>query len=410
MMNFVRIALVFLLVQTPQARQQNAVVGAYVEGVVVDRVSGATLSGINVELSGIVGTKVETYSAITDKTGKFSFKNVVPASGYWLVASPHREDQSHMRAVFGQRGLTGPGTQIALKSGEQLKDVRLALFPTGTISGRVLNEKGNPAANQRVMAIGASYSGGPWARDSSDKYRVNTSTVAAAGSAQTNGHGEYRIAGLPPGQYYVSVGGSRNILNSPLVALTGAPGLLAPSNFAGYYGSTFFPGATNPWDAKPIDVRAGSTVDNRDIQIAPVRLRRIRGTVLDDASGTPVSSAQLLLVPRHAPPDSGATRALAINKGVFEIDSVLPGPYFIVAFANGKERTLLGRASVDMDRDNIDNVIVRVSSGLEVPAHIVFDRINGDRDAEILRPAFGFGPSRLRSPDSCKGLRRQPLR
>jgi len=108
-MNSLRIALVLLLLPPGVGQRQGAGgSGASVEGVVVDRLSGVALPGIVVELSGIVSTNVESYISTTDKSGKFILKNVLPGPGYWLTASPSGNDRSHMRTVYGQRGLNGP--------------------------------------------------------------------------------------------------------------------------------------------------------------------------------------------------------------------------------------------------------------------------------------------------------------
>jgi hypothetical protein len=73
-----------------------------VEGVVVDRVTSAAIPGVNLELTGIAGDRVLSYSGKTDAQGRFVFRSVAVSAGYWLIAN---HEDAHMQTVYGQQRL-----------------------------------------------------------------------------------------------------------------------------------------------------------------------------------------------------------------------------------------------------------------------------------------------------------------
>jgi hypothetical protein len=77
-------------------------------------------------------------------------------------------------------------------------------------------------------------------------------------SAVTNDLGEFRIYGLQPGEYYVSV-----TMRFPGGDVETPGSGSAPS---------YYPGTTNPGEARRIAVDFGQTVANADVQLSPVKL------------------------------------------------------------------------------------------------------------------------------------------
>jgi hypothetical protein len=67
--------------------------------------------------------------------------------GYWLVAS---HGEQHVRTIYQQRGLKCTGSQIAMASGQQVRDLRVTMVPTGRISGRVIDTNGSHVECRRT--------------------------------------------------------------------------------------------------------------------------------------------------------------------------------------------------------------------------------------------------------------------
>lgn len=90
-----------------------------------------------------------TYSIKTDSTGTFNLKGL-PASPYSLSAS---------RSDFLPYDKTTHSTGVSLAPGQQLKELRIRLTPTGSIAGRVLAQartEPSPSAEFRRVTMQSS--------------------------------------------------------------------------------------------------------------------------------------------------------------------------------------------------------------------------------------------------------------
>src|SRR6516225_10709287 len=156
-----------------------------IEGVVVKATTGDALKKAVLTL-----TKVEERNqpknATSDASGHFQLKNVEPGR-YHLYASRN----GYARREYGQRATHGSGTILTLTAGQHLKDISFRLTPAGVIAGHVYDEDGEPIAEAEVQALRFGYEKGQ-------------RKLAPSRFARTNDLGEYRLYGLPPGQYYVS--------------------------------------------------------------------------------------------------------------------------------------------------------------------------------------------------------------
>src|SRR5262249_17237887 len=127
---------------------------ASIEGVVVKWGSGEPIAGAAVELNRsefAFGTMAAVLSGdpnaprptntITGSDGRFILRNI-PAGNYRLSAT--LAGSGYMPAEYGQRNPSKAGATLTLASGQALKDVRLAMAPTGSISGRVFDADGEP--------------------------------------------------------------------------------------------------------------------------------------------------------------------------------------------------------------------------------------------------------------------------
>src|SRR6185436_15010432 len=92
---------------------------------------------------------------------------------------------------FGQRDLMQRGLSFPIAAGEAMKDVKLEMTPTGAISGRVVDEDGQPMGHVLVMALTATEGGGGL------KPEIERVVL-------TDERGEYRIYWLGPGKYHVA--------------------------------------------------------------------------------------------------------------------------------------------------------------------------------------------------------------
>jgi hypothetical protein len=187
--------------------------------------------------------------------------------------------------------------------------LRIALKKGAVIAGRILNADGEPEANLQVSALKRTDKAGPLG-------------FAQIGNAHTNDLGEFRIAGLPSGEYLISAAPQRH---GPFDAVQTGATTLAP---------TFFPGMVDQSSAKAVTLVPGQTVTGIEFTIATVAAFCVSGLVVDQ-SGRPSPRAMVTLIPNiRTSAMFMPTMAIAGDDGTFDIGQVIPGTYWIQANAN----------------------------------------------------------------------------
>ncbi|MBX9639873.1 MAG: carboxypeptidase-like regulatory domain-containing protein, partial [Mycobacteriaceae bacterium] len=159
--------------------------------------------------------------AVTGADGKFTITGVDPGR-YTLSA----ERNGYVRFTYGAKK-SGQGMPLQVSAGESLKDLSVKLIPHGVVSGRVLDEDGDPMAQVQVQVL-------------RQRYRDGQKQLDSAGMGSTNDLGEFRIASLAAGRYYVAAMPPR-YMRAP-----GAEDLMAGLT------TTLFPGVVDPATAAPV--------------------------------------------------------------------------------------------------------------------------------------------------------------
>ena len=131
--------------QTPAESPQETSV---IEGFVVRMGSGEPLANVQVLLRPEQGRR-SVFGALTDSSGRFRMANIRPGS-YRL----HVERDGYVDQQYGQVSSARPGTVLLLEPGQEVRDVVISLEPTGTISGQIFDEAGEPLEGVTVRACG----------------------------------------------------------------------------------------------------------------------------------------------------------------------------------------------------------------------------------------------------------------
>src|SRR5258708_31393710 len=164
-----------------------------------------------------------------------------------------------------------------------------------------------------------------------------------AGGERTNDLGEYRIANLPAGSYYISVTPPLDFkslieaANAPVSdarnAASGSPERPAPTS----YKTTYYPGTKERTQAAPIDLHAGDDFP-ANFSLTPSPSVLIRGSVTNLAPG---ASALVMLQSK----DSNLTQSAAEVKknGSFEVRDVSAGGYTLGATITDASGSRLAR-------------------------------------------------------------------
>src|SRR5471030_1205411 len=196
-------------------------------------------------------------TAYTDADGRYELK-ALPTGHYTVTAFK----PTYVTAAYGQPRPLELGTSIDVPDAKTVDHIDFGLVRAGVIAGRITDEFGEPLADTQVMAMRYQFVQG-------------TRRLMPSGSRMTNDIGEFRVFGLPPGQYYLAATLRNTRETDP--------------NDRETYASTYYPGTGSVSAAQPLTIAAGQTMAGLNMMVLPVRSVRVSGTVTD-SSGAPLKS------------------------------------------------------------------------------------------------------------------------
>lgn len=231
-------------------------------------------------------------SALTGAQGEFEFKGV--AAGRYLVVVNVAGALVPSSFASGNGYGNGPVEYAKVRQhfqeivvdgvGEAVVNVRARRG--AAVSGRVTFENGDPAIGATVTVSlkpddNARPASGAWP----DARRV-TDTA--------DDRGVYRVTGLPPGEYVVSVAepvahGAADVARSDRGPISG-----------GALFETFYPSQTKRREAVAVAVGAGEEKAGIDITIVERALYKLSGTVVARKGGAPVANARVSVIAKDS--------------------------------------------------------------------------------------------------------------
>jgi hypothetical protein len=283
---------------------------------------------------------------LADAQGRFAFADL-PKGGFSIEATK----PGYLAGSFGRTRPNGPAQSVTLNAGATVSDATIVVWKFGAIAGTVVDEVGQPMVGVTVRALRRSLSGGR------PQYINGPSDT-------TDDRGMYRIHGLVPGEYVVTVpigalstlaavmtsGGGRGLprIGTLMQEIVGTPmpggGMMmridsGPRESAGrradgrvlIYENWFYPSTTNLARAAAVAIVSGDDRGGIDFQLTPVTAARISGTV----TGPDGPAANTLLELRPVSSDIVAPLLTALTltdaSGTFTFAAVPEGQYVLRA-------------------------------------------------------------------------------
>jgi protocatechuate 3,4-dioxygenase beta subunit len=286
----------------------------------------------------------ENRMTTTDGDGKYEFKEL-PAGRYTVTA----QKGSYVNLQYGQLRPFEPGKPLEILDGQTLEKVDFALPKGGVITGRILDEFGEPLSDAQVAAQRYQNVGG--------RRRL----VPAGRSATTNDIGEFRLFAIPPGQYYLSA------------TLRNMGGMMGDSDDRSGYAPTYFPGTANMAEAQKVTVGLGQIISDINMALIQTCTSRVTGVAVD-AQGRPMMG-MVMAVPRgdsvmmmFGPP--GQIRP----DGSFAIGGLAPGTYMLQTQPNGPGGNESASAEVTVGGDDVNGIRLVASLPSTASGRVIVDQ------------------------------------
>jgi protocatechuate 3,4-dioxygenase beta subunit len=299
--------------------------------------------------------------ATTDEQGRFTLKSVRPGNYTIMPHTPALVVGTDV--AFGQ-----VGQPVILGDGEEVDGIDFALVKGGVITGRVTDADGRPLIEQSVNLI-----------------RLGDNLIRLGDRGQpmpipnfnpfmfrTDDRGVYRIFGLSPGHYKVSVGEAADN-GSFRIGLGGA------------YPRTFHPDVSDESRAPAVEVGAGSEATGVDIKVGrPSRTYAATGRIIDADTGRPLAN----LLYGHGPVVGdqsmggfGWTNNRTNSNGEFRIDGLISGRYAAFAVATEQVDFYSEPAVFEITDSDVRAIEIKTRRGSSISGTAV---IEGTDDPDML--------------------------
>lgn len=355
----------------------------------------------------------------TDDRGRFMLAALPAGTVRLVVTKP-----GFVRTYYGA---TQPGSTvdrpIALANDQQV-DVSIRLPRGAVITGTIADQSGQPMAgvSVRVQRVAMSVTG----------QRVFLPAVGPVAPA-TDDRGEYRIFGLPAGDYIVmaqprlpgSIVGTSEVRPTTDAEVRWAERLLrgaAPSPDSAAeplpraqtmaFANVYYPNTASAAAAGVVSVAAGQERRGVDLRMQFIPTSRVEGTVTA-ADGAPARGVQVTLIPEAEAANLEADRFMVMMEvglitgnmsptgadGRFSLQGVEPGGYVVLARtappgrADGPASIGWAMTDIRVDGRDVTGLAMRLAPGQSISGRVVFEG-KATPPAQIsvsLRPAGARG-------------------
>jgi hypothetical protein len=377
----------FTVAQTPATPQETTSGSNYrIAGTVVSKLDGHPLARARVTARDAKDPQ-KFASLVTAEDGKFDFA-AVPAGKYDL----HGAKRGFIQASYDQHEQFS--TAIVTGAGLDTENLVLRLAPTAIISGKILDESGDPVRRATVTVYYDDHSNG-------------VDQIRRYGLDQTDDQGSYEITGVMPGTYFLSASAkpwyaihpTSNPPVSPEGKAADTPTADSPTvdrSFDVAYPLTYYSDVTDADSATPIPIRGGERLQV-EVHLNPVPSLHLLFRVLDNGEkGGFFPQLEQSAFDGSAFLESDGVRTL--SPGLVELTGIPAGRYNVRL--NGPGSTLQMKG-VDLTRDGeeIDTskaealstvkVSVQVPGEATPPPHLIVGLRSGSRAFAGVQP---FGP------------------
>jgi hypothetical protein len=337
--------------QVPNAPQAGEADSFRIAGVVESKIDGHPLAGARVTIRDARNPR-KFGSVVTSEDGKFAF-SALPAGKYSLTGSK----RGFVSSAYDQHEQFS--TAIVTGAGLDTESLVLKLAPGAIITGKVLDEAGEPVRSALVSLYVQTHDEGV---DQVRRFR----------GGETDDQGVFEMTKLVPGTYFLSVSARPWYAVHP--PLERRADHVPADNSSGFdrsldvaYPTTYYADATEADSATPIPVRGGERLEV-DFHLNPVPALRILVRGPHDGNDQP-------LFPRLEQSTFDGTSFVQSNgtplpNGEWELFGVPAGHYNIRIQGAGSTGLQMDGIDLSKDGDEIDTSKAEAMSSVKIVAQI----------------------------------------
>ena len=307
---------------------------AAIEGVVVNQATGQPMAGVHVRfLSTASSADGQPYGAISNAAGRFSIASLAPGT---YVAGADARGFFYMPPK-GE----GPIQRASLKAGQHIADFKIEMAQGATISGRVLDDNGDPVQTG-VHAEGESERAMNFSRWGNSDER-----------------GEFHLS-VAPGKYYIVANSGNRGINQPTEIRT-------DGSVDALYGATYYPGSAAKAKAVLVEAAAGAELTGTDIHLA----RQAPGGSISGVvtgAGDAAGGAMVMLQQGENPAHMRSNHSVGLDKdGHFHFANLPPGAYRLLAWQWGEKASIYSQPlDLRLEGSDVTNLNLLLAPGGEL--------------------------------------------
>ncbi len=356
-------AILLLAISACLRAQQGSLEGTAIHAVTREPLSNVHVRLVATSFNGITGA----YGAMSDRTGHFSIATIRPGT---YILLPERAGYLHVAA----KGTTRV-PNITIKLGEHVTGYQLEMTPRALISGRVVDEAGDPVQGVRVQTVAVTAGNTPV-------------VMMPAANPATDDRGEFRLTGLP-GKYYVqaTINASNGAQERPEIRSDGTSEAI--------YATTFYPSSLRKDRGTVVEAVAGKEVGGIEIRLARQQQGLSISGVVSGFPDGPSRGYVAMQFGESAQRITTGRSTVPAPDGKFRFDGLQPGFYRVWAVYNDAGKTQLASRTLEWQLENseIGNIELALVPGVELSGTL---RMEGEavgaatKRTVKLEPATGY--------------------
>ncbi len=299
--------------------------------------------------------------ATTDEDGNYKLTRL--AAGHFTIFPLAKS-----YVVVKASAYKGPGQEVNVAEGEAITKIDFPLIRGGVVTGRITDAEGHPLIGERVSIV---------PKDSNADVGPQLAMLGGTRN-QTDDRGVYRVYGLGPGNYKVSVGQG---------AAGGAVSVMGMGN--SQYVKTFYPGVEDEARATIIEIKEGTEVPNVDITVGKLdKGFSVSGRVIDADTGAPVPSVYIghSLVTESKIVGASFSGNQTDANGKFRLEGLRPGRYAVFTFGAGQNNATYSEpVSFDIADGDVTGIEIKVRQGATISGVGVIENNSDPAVAALLQ-------------------------